>query len=395
MKPELIKTETIADRFAEEFQHTADPEWGYNSEKDGQTNNFVVLHPKNEEKGRKYPFFLALHYSGQGYQSAFHSVNEADHADTLKAPTDEAFVAFLDDNCGTSQDYWWGGMNPQNPIVEDRLGVNPTPGENRIIGTLMWCLENYSVDLDRVYGVGVSMGGSGILATALRRGDIFAAVKVGVPAGAITCAERMDFAGKMGEDFKLPDPPPVYEYSAQNDVWSTGHELLLNGMREKKYALVSYWGNFGHDASNTRIPKINDLINTFNIMDIKRNEAYPVFTNCSADDIIPWLDERGMDFAGQVNAYFRWKVLCDTEDKFEIELRIVTAEEIGTTLFTVPDEVTVDVSLRRLQNFKLADGEFIYSYNGEKGKSNCTKGLPTIAGMKITSNPQILTILKR
>jgi hypothetical protein len=85
----------------------------------------------------------------------------------------------------------------------------------------------------------------------------------------------------------LPDPPIVIDYSGQNDGWSKGHDGFYAAMSNRKYPLIMYWGPFGHANNHANILKVNDLINSFDWLSVKKNEAYPVFTNTSTNDPLP------------------------------------------------------------------------------------------------------------
>jgi len=96
-------------------------------------------------------------------------------------------------------------------------------------------------------------------------------------------------------------------------------------------------------------------------LSIRRNQAYPVFTNASSDDKYPGHMNKGPDQKGQVNAYFRWSVLEDTVDRFIIELRTVNRLRFvqgiklsSSELKQMRQAITSDVTLRRLQNFKVS-----------------------------------------
>ena len=158
---------------------------------------------------------------------------------------------------------------------------------------------------------------------------------------------------KVPADVTLPDPPIVVDYSAQNDGWSRGHDAFAKAMNERKYALFIYWGPFGHANNHENIMKVNDLINSFDWLSVKKNEAYPVFTNASTNDPLPWPDQLTDKKAGQINAFFRWKNVRDTPDAIEMSLFLVKPSELKTT-FTIPAEATADVSLRRLQMLRVA-----------------------------------------
>ena len=93
------------------------------------------------------------------------------------------------------------------------------------------------------------------------------------------------------ENAKLPDPPVCVDYSAQNDGWSAGHERFVNAMNERRYALYFYWGPFGHANNSAGIMKVNDLIDSFDWLGVKKNEPYAAFTNASSNSKLPWPDD--------------------------------------------------------------------------------------------------------
>ena len=170
----------------------------------------------------------------------------------------------------------------------------------------------------------------------------------------------------MPADVTLPDPPIVVDYSAQNDGWSRGHDAFVKAMNERKYALFLYWGPFGHANNHENILKVNDLINSFDWLSVKKNEAYPVFTNASTNDPLPWPNQLTDKKSGQINAFFRWKNVRDTPDVVEMTLFLVKPADLKTT-FTIPTEATADVSLRRLQMLKVAPGATV-SLDVRRGK---------------------------
>ena len=89
-------------------------------------------------------------------------------------------------------------------------------------------------------------------------------------------------------------------------------------------------------------------------LEIRKNEAYPVFTNTSSDQHDPWTSKDSKpDESGQINAFFRWKTIKDTKNEFAIELRLAKKGEFDFPV-EIPKESTADVTLRRLQSFKVA-----------------------------------------
>ena len=166
-------------------------------------------------------------------------------------------------------------------------------------------------------------------------------------------------------------------------------------MNARKYAIFFYWGPFGHANNHEQIKKVNDLINSFDWLNVKKNEAYPVFTNASTNDPLPWPDQLADKKSGQVNAFFRWKNVRDARDAIEMSLFLIKPSELKTA-FTIPAKATVDVSLRRLQTMRVAPGETVrWVFGGAKGEIQAdTVGCITIPKLKITAKPAKLSVWK-
>ena len=238
------------------------------------------------------------------------------------------------------------------------------------------------------------MGGSGTLGLGMRHGDVFAAIKANVPAKVEHVSNRMYFAPRsVPADVTLPDPPIVIDYSAQNDSWSKGHDTFIKAMNDRRYPLVMYWGPFGHANNHENILKVNDLINSFDWLSVKKNEAYPVFTNASTNDSLPWPDHLDAKTSGQINAFFRWKTVRDTPDTIEMSLFLIKPSELKTT-FTIPTEATADVSLRRLQKLRVALGAKVrWTFGTANGEVQAdATGCITLPKLKMTAEPVTLMV---
>ena len=372
----------------EVFQHGVKPEWGYATP---QQDIFIVVHPKAER--RNAPLYVVLHSAGHDVVSCLRCTRDAGNHDIYRSP-DDFYALYLD--CRANKgDWWWGGMHAGDAgLIKKNSGGNPTPAEKRVMDTVKWVIGKYGIDPDRVYLCGNSMGGSGTLGIGVRNGDVFAAIKANVPAGIEHVSNRMYFPPQtVPGSMKIPDPPVVIDYSAQNDKWSFGHERFVKAMNDRKYALYFYWGPFGHANNSAAIMKVNDLINSVDWLSLRRNEAYPVFANASCNDRHPWPDDLTSKAAGQVNAFFRWKNISDTKDKLEMSLFLAGPSELKTT-FAIPGEATADVSLRRIQNLQIKPCEaYKWAYGAAKGEGKAdAEGLVTIPGLKITAAPMAVVV---
>lgn len=377
--PEKTKESEFTGRKLDTFQHGVKKEWGY---AEPQRDTFLVLHPKPAKANA--PLYVVLHSAGHDVHSCLDCTTKVGNHDIYHAPQD--FYALYLDCRANKGDWWWGS--------EKYKGSEVGPTEKRVIDTVKWVVKEYGLDENRVYLCGNSMGGSGALGIGMRHGDVFAAVKANVPAKVEHVSSRMYFAPKtVPADVTLPDPPIVVDYSAPNDGWSKGHETFIKAMNDRKYALFMYWGPFGHANNHESILKVNDLINSFDWLSVKKNESYPVFTNASTNDPLPWPDRLTEKKAGQVNAFFRWKTMSDTADAIETKLFLIAASDLKTS-FTVPTEATADVSLRRVQKLRIAPGATAFwTFGTAKGEVKAdAQGCITIPGLKITAEPTTLSV---
>ena len=370
------------------YQHQTKAEWGY---KTPQKDTFVVVHPKESRKNA--PLYVVLHSAGHDVMSCVKCTSEVGNHDIYRSP-DDHYALYLD--CRANKgDWWWGGMHAKDEgLIKRNSGGHPMPVERRVIDCVKWVIQAYGIDANRVYLCGNSMGGTGTLGIGMRNGDVFAAIKANVPAGIEHVSQRMYFPPQsVPKDLKIPDPPVAVDYSAPNDGWSFGHERFVKAMNDRKYALYFYWGPFGHANNSAQIMKVNDLIDSFDWLAVKRNEAYPVFTNATGNTPLPWPDRLKETAPGQVNAFFRWKNVGDAKDKFEMSLFLATPDTLKTR-FDIPGEASTDVSLRRLQAFSVNPGDAVqWSFGAAKGDVHAdAEGVLTIPQLKISGKPETLTI---
>jgi predicted esterase len=384
------KASNVNGRATETFHHGVNPDWGYAAP---QEDTFVVMHPVTDRKNA--PLYVVLHSAGHDVFSCVDCTKTVGNHDIYRSP-DDHYALYVDcrKNMG---DWWWGGMHQGDKgLIEKNSGGDLVPVEKRVMDTVAWAIKEYGIDPNRVYLSGNSMGGSGTLGIGMRHGNVFAAIKANVPAGIEHVSNRMFFPPQsVPNNRELPEPPVCIDYSGQNDSWSAGHDRFVQAMNDRKYALYFYWGPFGHANNSANIKEVNDLIDSFDWLSVRKNEPYAVFTNASNNSKLPWPDDLESPEPGQINAFFRWKNLCDTPDKFELSLNLVSKNELKTK-FEIPVEASADVTLRRVLKFKLEPGDaFRWSHGAAKGEGKVdSQGLVTIAGLKITSEPATLRVEK-
>jgi poly(3-hydroxybutyrate) depolymerase len=400
-------TKSVDGRTIEQYVHQSRDQWGY---KAPQQNHFFLVHPK--KRNQTAPLCVVLHSANRtgfdylGYFFLNRKVDPNDNPSDVGEHVPADFYAlFLD----SSNDEWWGWASARdNPAKHAK---EPTPAEARVLDTVDWVAMKYNVDRNRIYLTGVSMGGCGSLGIGLPHGDVFAAMRVWVPAGTGYAACRMDFppppatdAPQAAKDAWLrrvscagsADPPVVVDLSAQNDTWSNDQAVLLNAASQGRLPLVVGWGPFGHTGGYSPVAKYPPCAAVLALpwMEIRKNQAYPVFIRASSDQRAPWLNKPGeFDDSGQINAYFRWKVVNDTPNEFAMRLWLAHPAAGAPS----PKESTADVTLRRLQQFRVAQGRSFLWQLVRKDKPVASgviqpdaAGLLTVPRATIATAPTIL-----
>lgn len=366
---------------------------------------FYVVAPKQPRANA--PLCVVLHSANRtAYdQLVFQHLKRGDPTVCTWVP-DDCYALYL--SSGNRE--WWGwSLRRAHPKVL-------SPPEQRVLDTIEWVVTHYRIDRERIYLTGLSMGGCGTLALGLPHGDIFAAIRAQVPAGTeyvaacmggfplapvaqASAAERDAWTRHIsGAD--LPDPPILVDFSAQNDNWSKTQPILLQAAEAGRFPLILGWGPFGHPTFTSPIARfpLCAVALAFPWMEIRKNEAYPVFTHASSDQHPPWLGaSTNFDVSGQMNAYFRWKQQADTPARFTMQLWLAHPA-LSNAPPAMPESSIADVTLRRLQHFKVQPGT-TYDWQWVRGQTaGSGKIIPdaanllTIPQVTVTTVPAELTL---
>ena len=362
------------------------PEWGYDEPRE---DICAVVHPKVDRLGA--PLVVVLHSAGHDLMTCLKCARQIGNHDIYRTP-DDMYALYLDCAYNRKTDWWWGDPKREFP------GFDLTPTEKRLMDTVRWAIATYGIDENRVYLCGNSMGGSGTLGLGLRHGDVFAAIKANVPAGVEHACNRLGDGGLPAEAV-LPDPPVCVDYSSQTDTWSKNHERLIRLMHDRKYPFLLFWGCFGHDNNNETIAQYNDIIHDFDWLSVRKDEAYPVFTDATCDNAHPWPVQLKADGKnpvdtkpGQINGFFRWKALTQSADRLEMKLWLAALETKFAPL-RAPEKATAVVSLRRLGALAPKAGERLsWRFGGRQGAAE--DAVVTLGALEIARQPQVLTVTK-
>jgi pimeloyl-ACP methyl ester carboxylesterase len=430
--PEKFDSEKSGRRDVEWFRHKGDPAWGGDAD---FVDRFAVAKPVGGDI-LGAPLLVVLHWRGGGFPSGGLNgqIALADQKDRVFSAPDGFYVLMLDSMRNynvflnrTHDEYWWGATSRyRGPVREDipRIMKGETSCEKRVLDSVEWTIRRYGIDRNRVYLCGNSMGGQAAYAIGLGHGEVFAAVNANVPATVWFAASRLGFVDCKGDDVvkddvsRFAEPPVCVEWSGIDDMWSRDRDVIVRGMVRRRWPHIVLWGPFGHCGYVSEARLKNDLVERFDWLSVKKNEAYPVFTGATCDDRLPWpfkmwkpkkawfsgwvddIESAEMEIAdgaassGQINAFFRWRNLRDDEEGFEMALYVASAEEIGTRQFAPPASARADVTVRRIQDAKLARAKKVrWTFGSASGTvERDENGTLTIPSVEITRKPEILRL---
>ncbi|WP_348268080.1 hypothetical protein P8936_02240 [Edaphobacter paludis] len=433
--PTLDKANTVTKsndgRIIERYTHGPRVQWGYavssnagwdypaaqeSGAAEQNHNSFYVISPKAPQKGA--PLYVVLHsanrtaYDYLGYAALDRKIDEGNDPATAMTNVPEGFYGLY---LNSTNAEWWGWTQARQNSAKHI--DTPPAAELRVLDTIEWVVQHYGIDRNRIYLSGVSMGGNGALGIGINHGDIFAAMRVTVPAGTGFASYSMGgfapspdviapqakrdawIAKASGTD--NPDPPVIVDFSSPIDSWSMTQPALVQAAVDGRLPLVLSWGPFGHTTFASAIAKspLCQIALAFPWLEIRKNEAYPVFTHASSDQQSPWLHgPADFDESGQVNAYFRWKDEADSPREFSM-LLWMEHPLVKSPPASMPDHATANVTLRRLQYFTAVAGKaylWKLSKNGRLLASGVITGdatnLLTIPGVPLTMQPTKLIV---
>ena len=397
-------------RRLEWHRHAWDAAWG--PAESGRTDSYALFTPRGGHR-RHAPLLVALHARCAGVRFCGGAKWTVRHVmdgepNVCQAP-DDFYILCVDCMEHRETDFWWCDLpclaGPRRADCARLVVASST--ERRVMAEIEEVISRCGIDRDRVYIAGNSMGGQGALAYALAHPDVFAAACGNVSATVwfpLSRAGLVDARGDIRADASLPsegtswlppDPPYCLEWSGSDDAWSRDHEYLYHAFAANRFPLVGIWGDYGHCLSIDKARSRNPLVGTFDWLSLRRCECYPVFTHASTDAELPWPASgagRAALPCGQVNAYFRWRVLKDAGDEVSVELRLATAGELGVS--AVPSFATTDVTLRRIQcRSKRPGAKAVWRYGGAGGEAVADgAGLFTFRELPVTAVPETLTL---
>lgn len=145
---------------------------------DLDTLSYRILLPEKYDSSKEYPFILILHGSGErGNDNELQLTHGASLF--LKASVRKSYPAFVVFPQCFADDYW-SNVNVEVDNNNERVfrfaaNGSPTKPMKMLQQLTISLLEKYSIDMNRVYVGGLSMGGMGTFEIVSRNPDLFAA----------------------------------------------------------------------------------------------------------------------------------------------------------------------------------------------------------------------------
>ena len=250
--------------------------------------------------------------------------------------------------------------------------------QRRLLSFLDWMTTRWEIDLARTHVAGSSMGGAGAPMMAIRYPEriAWAISWVGVHIPAQSPQFKGSYANVFGEpewNVRFEDGTPVWDYF--NDAWylrkhpekEIGLVTFSNGkndgaigwpqavefyraLQETRRPHIFVWGQGGHGQRASMPVTLEERVMP---IDLRTDQSLPALARCSLDDRPGNGRPDDGDPKGQVNLYLYWQThdLVDRPDRWEITLGLIAKAP--------KDECTVDVTPRRLQQFKPGAGQTV------------------------------------
>lgn len=278
--------------------------------------------------------------------------------------------------------------------------------EQRLEWMIPWVVAHYAADEERVYLSGGSMGAWGTITFGLHRPEIFAALFPDRPRFRQTSLTSV--TSEALPDDTLPDGtiwsehhdaiafvtahaadelPFVGWNCGRQDGFATWQEQvdMVHAMTELKLGFAFAWNDGDHSGGSAAAAEIATW---YPPERFARDLGYPAFANSSIDDDPGPGDPAVGDLVGGINLGFAWTDPTDTHDTW--------SSAIGNALAVTT--MTVDVTPRRAQQFRLDPGESV-DFTTSRGDAGTivadARGLVTAVAVEIVPNESTTLTLTR
>lgn len=298
---------------------------------------------------------------------------------------------------------FWFGYFCQPPGAAEARAYPYT--ERRLDWMLAFAVATYGADPNRIYCSGGSMGAWGSTSYAFHRPQVFAAVYPNRPR---TIQKGLPSLAARGKDAKVPmDDGQTDYFERMNSVlfasthredlpfygWCCGRRDgfaswqeqidMVRALTKAHHGFAFSWNNGDHSSG---VSAMGAVMKYYAPERFALNRSYPAFGHSSIDQNLGNGDPKDGDMEGGINLGFAWDGVTDEDAKWEAKL----SNELAKAA------MTVDVTPRRCQKFKLKPGETVAwkTSAGASGKVQADEfGLATVPQVKLEPGaPTVLTL---
>ena len=309
------------------------------------TFDFVVWEPLQQDPGGAALF--SLHGGGGTYANA---IPPPTHPKLLVV-SPESFIPGTPKSVDRTWDAWYGYNSHVGLDASLADGVNTDYTTRRLQWMAEWLAAEYpTVDPNRIFLRGSSMGGVGTVFSAIMLRDVFAAGLAIVPRfdygaddvflesyetfgtrwGAIEdnvissdgmgVFDRLD-AGYLARTHPDWSFAPVWAFNGRNDTAVGWSEKIpfYESMRTTAHGWAFYWDLRAHggqspDPRAWRESGWEDFVFAWMVENVRLDQSYPAFSNCTIDDDPGSGDPLDGDPVGTISGYLFWDADLITED---------------------------------------------------------------------------------
>lgn|GEM_PF-3085920 len=326
-------------------------------------------------------------------------------------------------------DYWFGfnsNYSREEPLEE---GINYNYVERSLLFCINWTLENFSVDSNRVFIVGNSMGACGAVSFGLRHPEIFTCILATKPQldfsdpqwwghshldaqwgtleqniptdEGIGVYDRMNAILYVGGR-EYTDLPIVFCFFGKFDGQVDWEEkvIFMNLYQETHHQGYFYWDETEHGPLGTWGTEMQYRYDQ--LLNYRLDQSYPALTSLSINDDPGDGDPAVGDTVGTYGAYVTWdpSTIIDTGLLYQVTIML---DDYDPNFILPSDSATVNVTPRRLQQFSIYDGQRYLWTNKELEGGNIiqtgeffggSRGQITIEDFVVKTAGNRLTILR-
>lgn len=211
-------------------------------DKQGDTLQYCVLYPKDYGQQKKYPLILFLHGAGERGSDNKKQLTHGSRL-FLNEENREQFPAIVLFPQCPEDDFWSSVKITRRGGGPVQLDFNypgePTPSLQQVLELIKHIRKTEAVDKDRIYVMGLSMGGMGTFELLAREPRLFAAA---IP----ICG-----GGNPDDASKYAKQVPVWIFhGAKDDIVSPENSrIMVKALKEQEAAMkYTEYPDAGHDS---------------------------------------------------------------------------------------------------------------------------------------------------